>query len=144
MTTEQAEQYKSMIASGEASCVIADDGGILYRAVGTGVFPLLDYVLQRNQQDKVHVFDKVMGSAAAILALQLSPAYVYGQLMSEGALALLNDNHVRCEYTDRTKHIRNRRNTGLCPLEERTLGITDLDAGMEIIEAWRIQVLEKG
>jgi len=145
MTPEQKKRYQNMIASGRASCVVADENELLYEALGTGAFPLLNYVMRSERAAApVYVFDKVLGSAAAILALRLSPAYVYGQLMSDGALALLRKHGVCCEYRDRTDKIMNRTQTGLCPLEQRTLGITDLEEGMRVIEEWRAGILKAG
>ena len=62
--------------------------------------------------------DKVVGKAAAYLYVLLGVEEVYATVMSEGAREIFTLHHVAFQYETLAKEIRNRTNTGLCPMEE--------------------------
>ncbi len=61
--------------------------------------------------------DKIVGRAAAFLYVKLGAAGVYAPVMSRGAKELLTEYNIPAEADELTENIRNRQNTGLCPME---------------------------
>lgn len=82
-----------------------------------GVAPLLEQIDSNTLLNGFSVADKVVGKASAFLYLILQPAAVYTDLISLPALELLRQNNIPIEYKDQTQAIRNRTNTGFCPME---------------------------
>lgn len=82
-----------------------------------GVAPLLEQIDSNTLLNGFSVADKVVGKASAFLYLILQPAAVYTDLISLPALELLRQNNIPIEYKDQTQAIRNRTNTGICPME---------------------------
>lgn len=82
-----------------------------------GVAPLLEQIDSNTLLNGFSVADKVVGKASAFLYLLLQPAAVYTDLISLPALELLRQNNIPIEYKDQTQAIRNRTNTGFCPME---------------------------
>lgn len=82
-----------------------------------GVAPLLEQIDNNASLHGFSVADKVVGKASAFLYLILQPASIYTDLISLPALELLRQNNIPIEYKDQTQAIRNRTNTGFCPME---------------------------
>lgn len=82
-----------------------------------GVAPLLEQIDSNTLLNGFSVADKVIGIASAFLYLLLQPAAVYTDLISLPALNLLVQNNIPIEYKNQTQAIRNRTNTGFCPME---------------------------
>lgn len=82
-----------------------------------GVAPLLEQIDSNTLLNGFSVADKVVGKASAFLYLLLQPAAIYTDLISLPALELLRQNNIPIEYKDQTQAIRNRTNTGFCPME---------------------------
>lgn len=71
------------------------------------------------------IADRIIGKAAAMLAVAGGAAAVYGEVMSESGLAMLQTHGVEASYGTLTAAIRNRENTGLCPMEQTVLTVDE-------------------
>lgn len=69
--------------------------------------------------------DTIVGRAAALLYLLLGVKAVYAETCSKGALKILREKNIVVEYSCLAETIRNRTNTGLCPMEQAVEGIDD-------------------
>ena len=119
------DEAKRMIADRRAECVLVRKG-VLQSRHGRGVMPLLDFYDQTPGKftDTV-VVDKVIGRAAAMIALRGNARAVYGEIMSEDALELLGKHGVPAAYGQLVPRILNAKRDGLCPLEQSVAGIED-------------------
>lgn len=63
------------------------------------------------------IADKVIGKAAAALMVLGGVQQIYTDIISEPALALLRNAGIKIEYMQAVPRIRNRANTGWCPME---------------------------
>lgn len=63
------------------------------------------------------VADKIVGKAAAALMIIGKVKEVYADIISEPALALLENSAITVNYGLKVNHIINRTNTGWCPME---------------------------
>lgn len=68
---------------------------------------------------KASVADKVVGKAAAALMIVSGVKELYADVISQGALDLLQGTDTKVSYKKAVPHIVNRSGTGLCPLETR-------------------------
>lgn len=69
--------------------------------------------------------DKVIGKGAAFLYILLKIKEIHANVISEPALATLKDKGVKVFYEEIVPMIRNRDNTGFCPMEQAVLDETD-------------------
>lgn len=112
---------------GEAlTCVLYKDGAF-FTGEGIGVKPLMTFLRQDSRCfEGAYVADKVIGKAAAMLLLYGGGAEaVYGGVMSDTAVSLLESRGISCGWGERVPCIRNRTDTGICPLEEAVASIDD-------------------
>lgn len=119
------EEAKKLIQDGKAECVLIKNDSI-YQQRGRGVSPLLVmYDEHKEAMLGAILVDKVIGRAAAAIAISGKVKHVHGELMSEDAVEYLNDNGITTSYTKLVHRILNRNKDGLCPLEQSVEGITD-------------------
>ena len=118
-------EAQRMIREKQAECVLVKSGMLESRR-GRGVMPLLEfYDRSPKQLAGAVVVDKVIGRAAAMIALRGKAAAVYGEIMSEDALELLETHGVPAGFGQLVPRILNAKRDGLCPLEQSVEGIED-------------------
>lgn len=86
--------------------------------------------------------DKVIGRAAAAIAICGKVKHVHGELMSEDAIEFLNKNGITTSYTILVHRILNRKRDGLCPLEQSVEGVEDAASALLALRK-RIETLQK-
>ena len=118
------EQAKKLLLEGEYTCVICGSGMTL-TATERGIKPLARWVEEGIDLRGCRAADKVVGKATAFLYCLLGVEGVYGRVMSEQALAVLQRHGIAAEYDTLARHIINRRGDGICPFEEAVLSEED-------------------
>lgn len=80
------------------------------------------------------VADRVVGKAAAALMALGGVKHVYADVISSPAYELLKNSGVEVEYGELVDLIRNRTNTGPCPLESLCSGENDPESILPVID----------
>ena len=106
--------------------MLVKDGRILAQESGGGVSPLLAiYETRKDDMANAVIVDKVVGRAAAAIAICGKARHVHGEVMSEDAAEFLKAHGVTSGCTLPVPRILNRKRDGLCPLEQSVAGIDD-------------------
>lgn len=143
MAQSKMEEAKKMIQDGKAECVLIKNDSIYGQERGHGVSPLLVmYDEHKEAMLNATLVDKVIGRAAATIAICGKVKHVHGELMSEDAVEFLNNNGITTSYTSLVHRILNRKRDGLCPLEQSVEGI-DNPANALVALRKRIESLQK-
>ena len=108
----------------------ASDGKSLLTSQKRGVAPLLGWLEQGHDLSNFTVADKVVGKGAAFLYILLGVRYLYAAVISRPALELLKQNGVSVTFTALVPAIRNRDNTGFCPIESVVLDCGDAETAL--------------
>lgn len=90
-----------------------------------GVAPLLDWLDSGIDLSSYSAADKVVGNGAAFLYVLLKINEIYAGVISRSAYKTLTDNNIPVVYDTIVEVIRNRDNTGQCPIEAAVSGIND-------------------
>ena len=120
----------------EASCLIYNNGELLYTSNFIGVKPLLDFMEQYPLDftgQKLVLVDKVIGKAALLLSKLIGIQDIYTPLASSVAIDSASLHNVALYAESIVPYIRNRDNTGMCPLEQSVIGIDDPILALEKI-----------
>lgn len=126
MAQSEIEKARKLIQDGEAQCVLIKNDTICCQERGHGVSPLLVmYDGHKEAMAGATLVDKVIGRAAAAIAICGKVKHVHGELMSEDAVEFLNNQGITTSYTILVHRILNRNRDGLCPLEQSVEGIED-------------------
>lgn len=111
----------------DVSLAIAREGDVLLQCQGKGIRPLLELLENRDLLPLLHesaLADRVLGKAAALLALRGNVKWVYAPVMSAPAEELFRRHGVHVAYKQLPGHILNRQKDGVCPME---LEVENLD-----------------
>lgn len=114
---------KDMLDSGKYTCVLCK-GDAVYTSTERGVKPLLGWLDSGTDLKGFGAADKVVGKAAAFLYVLLGVDEVYAYVMSESAVKTFAEYGIRTQCDTCVKAIRNRTDTGFCPMEE---AVSDID-----------------
>lgn len=139
------EAAKLTLRDGGYTCVIAIGGKVVFTSKERGVKPLVDYYRQngQSQQEDTALADKVIGRAAALLARLAGIRTLYAGVISRGALEELNKAGITAGYETTAEAIRNRANTGLCPMEQLSQGVDDPEEMLARVENFLAEQAKK-
>ncbi len=139
------EFAKQVYQDGQYTFVIVRAGQALATGTRDGVGELLDVVAQRGGQARgAALADKIVGKAVAMVAAYAGIVEIYTPLASEAAEQTLREFGIGLSAERRVPLIRNKRNDGLCPLEQLALPLTtpaDTVAALQAFAATRRQPL---
>jgi hypothetical protein len=120
------EQNLSFVAINNSEIITSDK---------KGVAPIMELIGQNNRLiSGAIVADKVIGGAAAFLLVKCGVSYIYGEIMSEKAISVLQKYNVPYSYGNLVPYIKNRRGDGLCPMEQLCLDVHTPDEAYEKIK----------
>ena len=132
-------EASNLISAGRAGAVLVKDGVIVaVEPNGPGVKPLLRlHDLRADVLKGAWVVDKVVGRAAAAIAIDGGAVRVHGLLMSETAKAFLGEKGIPATADQMVPQILNRAHDGLCPLED---SVQKLDDPAKMVKAVRARI----
>lgn len=136
------QKAKDMLVSGDYTCVLCR-GQTVHTASKRGVAPLLAFLEEETIPAGFSAADRVVGKAAAHLYLLLKVKAVYAQVMSEPAKALLIANGVDASCDRLVPAIRNRTDTGFCPMETAVMVEEDPRKALPLIHTALCALHEK-
>ena len=122
------------LLSAKAAFALVKDGVIFSYAKGCGVKPLLDRLETRPEDLKgAWLIDKVVGRAAAAIAVKGGVKRVHALTLSEDAESFLREKGVQTSCDEKTPKILNRDKTGPCPMEEAVSGLSDVEKMVDAV-----------
>lgn len=126
---------KSTLFENEYSIVVVKENEIVYKSESKGLQSLISlYKNDVNTLENSSIADKVIGRAAALILVDSNIKEVYADLISQNAIDILDKSDIPYEYKSQVTEIRNRDNTGMCPMEELSLKCVSADELIEKIE----------
>jgi len=94
------------------------DSKLIFASNKDRLIPLLEYVMEFSPYHQmVTIFDKIMGNAAALLAVKAHCLEVYSPLGSELAVKTLENYGVKYHFTEITPCILQLNGKDMCPME---------------------------
>ena len=128
---------KMLLNKTDNTCVFCCDDAILTDK-RRGVRPLLDLIDGQVDVTGFAVADKVVGKAAAFLYCLLKIKYLYARVISEPALAVLQEANIPTQYDQLVPAIQNRTKDGFCPMES---AVWDLNSPEEALPAIQVALI---
>lgn len=114
------------------TCVLVN-GDTMLTSRERGVKPLLLWLKEGVNLKGYVAADKVVGKAAAFLYVLLGIDALYAGVISAPALAVLERHQITTEFKVQVEAIRNRANTGFCPMETAVWDIEEPQAALAAI-----------
>lgn len=133
---------KNLLAAHGYTCVLCK-GDTTYTSTGRGVKPLLQWLEAKTDMTGCSAADKVVGNAAAYLYVLLDVKAVYAPVMSEAAIRTLGKHGIQALCDLPVNAIRNRKNTGFCPMEEAVRNAVSPQEALALVKARLKQIKQK-
>ncbi len=103
------------------------DNQLLFTSKRDRLLPIIEYVNQfAPHHQQVVIFDKIMGNAAALLAVKADCREVYSPLGSQLAVTTLDKYGIKYQLTESVPYIQKPGKEEMCPMEKLSL---DKDPG---------------
>jgi len=116
------------------SCVVENNGEIKHKLNEKGIKPLLDIYLNYKEDLKnSKVADKIIGKAGAFILILGEIEAVHAKVISKRAQKFLEKYNITLTYDTLINEIRNRQDTGMCPMEELVKDIEEPGEALEVI-----------
>jgi hypothetical protein len=116
------EIAKKYLEEENLAIAVVKDGGLIFKSHDKGIRPMYTLATQMAKLAKgSSIADKVIGRGAAILCKSLDVKEVYGKLISDNAMEILEESNIVYYYDNICDYIKNRDGTDLCPIEKIAL-----------------------
>lgn len=135
------EKAKKYLINEQCTCVLCKGEDILH-SFHRGVRPLLDFLDSGKDFTGFSAADKVVGKATAFLYCLLGVRAIHAGVLSDAAAQVLTQANISFSCDRRVPAIRNRDNTGPCPMEHATNDISDPHLALAAIRS-TLKVLQK-
>lgn len=129
---------KELLDSSSYTCVLRK-GDACYYSDHRGVKPLLQWLDEGSDLRGFSAADKVVGKAAAYLYALLGVKAVFARVISSPSVAVLEEHGIAVFFETKVDAIRNRTNTGLCPMEQAVKAAKTPEEALAMVR----QALEK-
>ena len=126
------EQAKTLLIEQQLTCVVLCETHT-YTSTQRGIAPLMQWLKEGVDMQGAYVADKVVGKAAAYLYVLLGVREVYAAVISRPALDVLQRYNIGIVYDMLVPAIRNRTDTGFCPMETTVLDIDDANEAYRVL-----------
>lgn len=117
LVNDDEARFVAVTASGER--MVSSDAGIAF---------LYSVATESGALSGGFVADRIVGLAAAFLAIRAGVRELYARVLSERAKDILIAHGVSLTYSVLTKAVRNRSDTDECPMEKAVAGLTDAES----------------
>ncbi len=130
------ELAKRTLKDEDLNLVVVNDGRVVFSSESPGVKGLLEAIENfRNLVSGASAADRVIGRGAAFLCAYLNVDRVYGELVSEPAIDVLEKEDVEYSADKVVDNIENRSGSDICPFEKLTEDMKDPEEAYEGIKS---------
>jgi hypothetical protein len=114
--------FSAFLASDDTLRIYQDETPI-FSSEKDRLLPLMEYIADYGPgQQPVTIFDRIMGNAAALLAVKVNCREVYSPLGSELAIETLENFGIAYHLSEIVPYIQRPDGKGMCPMEKLSIG----------------------
>jgi hypothetical protein len=123
---------REILEKEDLALVVVKEGEVIYKSKDKGIKPM--YIMAVEMKDKgegASIADKVVGKGAALLCKYIGIVNVYGKLISEGGIKVLEENKIPFISEKTCSYIKNKDKTDLCPIEKMAINLDNPNLFLE-------------
>ena len=124
---------RKLLETGGYTCVLCKEEAT-YTSKDRGIAPLLKWINTGEALSEFSAADKIVGKAAAFLYVILGVREVYAPVMSEAAKEVFSENGIDYSYDTSVEQIRNRADTGSCPMDEAVRCVETSSEALKVLK----------
>lgn len=141
---ERLSKAAGILEKEQKSCVILSGNGLVRVSDAIGIKPLMaELRADKNAFQNAVIADKVVGKAAALLAVSGKADAVFGIVMSDGAVSVLEKYQIPFAFEKRVPYIENRTKDGMCPMEQTVQSMEDPKEAFAALEQTIAKLMKK-
>lgn len=128
---------KEILEKDNLTLAIVKDGECFFKSKERGIKPL--YIALMNHEDKIDgasAADKIVGKGAALLYVRGKIENLFAKVISKSSLEVLKNENIYIEMDKLVAYIKNRDQTGMCPIETMAEEDGDIDSLLIRIEGF--------
>ena len=133
MQNNNLKKAIDLLKTQHLTCAIVKNTTI-YTSTARGIQTLLTCYKENKIEQGSFAAYKFVGKAAAFLYVLLGVRALYADVISKPALAVLENANITVQYEMLTEAIRNRTDTGFCPMETAVWDINDASEALATVE----------
>ena len=116
----KVEEVKEILHQKNASLVVAYKNGEIKEYYQDRIKDIKAILSQEKSALKDAIIaDKVIGKVAGSILTVAGVKEIYTDVISEYAIPVLEENHIKYEYKEKVKYIINQTKTDMCPMENK-------------------------
>ncbi|MGD1118238.1 MAG: DUF1893 domain-containing protein [Dehalococcoidales bacterium] len=116
-------EFFAAFLAGDDTLRIYRDDTLVFSSKKDRLLPLMEYLAARGPgEPPVTIFDKIMGNAAALLAVKANCREVFSPLGSELGIKTLKKYAVKYHLTETVPYIMRPDGKEMCPMEQLSIG----------------------
>jgi hypothetical protein len=116
-----ADLFSAFLDSGDTLRIFRDKL-LIFSSDKDRLLPLMEYLVDFKPGEPVIIFDKIMGNAAALLAVKANCREVYSPLGSELAIKTLQKYNIAYHLNAIVPYIMRPDGKEMCPMEKLSIG----------------------
>ena len=121
------EKVKNILLEKNASLVVCYKNGDIKEYYQDRIKDIKEILMQdKNLLKEAIIADKVIGKVAASILTVAGVKEIYADVISKFAIPVLEENSIKYEYNKKVEYIKNKDNTGMCPMENKYKDQTDI------------------
>lgn len=122
------EELKEILHQKKASLVVCYQNGEIKEYYQDRIKDIKQ-ILQKNTEvlKGAIIADKVIGKVASSILIVAGVKEIYADVMSQYAIALLEKHNIPYQYDKKVDFIKNKDNTGMCPMENKYKDETNIE-----------------
>jgi len=122
------ELAKQILNNDNKTIVIVKDGKVIFTSENKGIKPVCEAFNELKDELKgSSAADKVVGKAAAMIYKHADIKELSTKLISQNAVDILKNTSIVFEYQKLVSYIKNREQSGMCPIETLSLDVNNID-----------------
>lgn len=122
------EKVKNILLEKNASLVVCYKNGDIKEYYQDRIKDIKAILMQdKNLLKDAIIADKVIGKVAASILTVAGVKEIYADVISKFAIPVLEENGIKYEYNKKVEYIKNKDNTGMCPMENKYKDQTDIN-----------------
>lgn len=121
------EEITNILHQKNASLVVKDANGQIKEYYQDRIKDIKEILtVDTSALKDASIADKVIGKVAASILTVAGVKEIYADCISEFAISILEEHEVSFQYRQRVAYIKNKENTGMCPMETRYMDELDI------------------
>lgn len=126
------ETLVALLKQEQLSCVVSQHHHI-YKETSSGIRPIMKLLEEDHLKDAL-IVDKVIGKAAAMMLAYGGIRQIHAVVISQPALTFLKTQAIKVSYESLVPYIINRKQDGMCPMEQCVLDIEDMNVAYHALK----------